>query len=74
MIDSLPPASILILGALLVPLMRGRLLQAYLLALPLLNLAHQWRFLTGYLRAPNTVGAVAPSSRALASWGKRCSP
>ena len=31
-----------------------------------LNLAHQWRFLTGYLRAPNTVGALAPSSRALA--------
>ena len=31
-----------------------------------LNLAHHWRFLTGYLRAPNTVGALAPSSRALA--------
>jgi multicomponent Na+:H+ antiporter subunit D len=45
MIDSLPPASILILGALLVPWMRGRALPAYLLALPLLNLSHQlWMF------------------------------
>ena len=45
MIDSLPPASILILGALLVPLVRGRALAAYVVALPLASLAHQlWLF------------------------------
>ena len=33
----LPPGSLLILGALMVPLMRGRLLQVWLLALPLLS-------------------------------------
>jgi len=40
MIDSLPPASILFLGALLVPFLRGRVLQAYLLALPVASLLH----------------------------------
>ena len=43
MIDSLPPASILILGALLVPLVRGRALAPFVMLLPLLSLAHQIR-------------------------------
>ena len=38
MIDSLPPASIILLGALLVPLLRGKVLQVYLLALPVTSL------------------------------------
>ncbi len=28
---------------------------------------HRWRFLNGFVRHPNTVGAVAPSSKALAA-------
>ncbi|MEM9291216.1 MAG: Na(+)/H(+) antiporter subunit D [Acidobacteriota bacterium] len=36
----LPPGSLLILGALLLPLLRGRLLQGYLVALPVLSLGH----------------------------------
>jgi multicomponent Na+:H+ antiporter subunit D len=43
MIDSLsglPPGSILLLGALLVPLLRGRMQQSYLLALPVLSFLH----------------------------------
>ncbi len=40
MIGRLPPGSVLILGALLVPLLRGRLRQACLLALPILSFAH----------------------------------
>jgi multicomponent Na+:H+ antiporter subunit D len=40
MIASLPPALILIGGALLVPLLRGRLRSAWLLALPVISLAH----------------------------------
>ncbi len=40
MIGSLPPGSVLILGALLVPLLRGRSRQACLLALPILSFAH----------------------------------
>jgi multicomponent Na+:H+ antiporter subunit D len=40
MIASLPPAAILILGALLLPLLRGRLRALYLLALPTLSLLH----------------------------------
>ena len=39
MIDLVPPGGILILGALLVPLLRGRLRQAYMLALPVLGFA-----------------------------------
>ena len=38
--SSIPPASIIILGALLVPLLRGRLRSIYLLALPLLSAVH----------------------------------
>ncbi len=40
MIDSLPPASILMLGALLVPLARGRARAPFALALTLLSLMH----------------------------------
>ncbi len=40
MTSSLPPASILILGALLVPLLRGRLRELYVLALPVLSSIH----------------------------------
>ena len=40
MIGELPPASILILGALLVPLLRGRLRSVYLLALPVASLLY----------------------------------
>jgi len=43
MIDSLsglPPGSILLLGALLVPLLRGRVRQSYLLALPVVSFLH----------------------------------
>ena len=40
MIGSLPPAAVMILGALLVPLFRGRLQRAYVLALPLLGFAY----------------------------------
>lgn len=32
-----------------------------------MSLRRHWQFLKGYLRAPHTVGAIAPSSRALAS-------
>lgn len=32
-----------------------------------MSLLKRWQFLKGYLRAPHTVGAIAPSSRALAS-------
>jgi multicomponent Na+:H+ antiporter subunit D len=39
MIEFLPPGAILILGAALVPLLKGRVRQAYMLALPLLGLA-----------------------------------
>jgi len=40
MIELVPPGAVLYLGGLLVPLIRGRLRSAYLLALPLLSLAH----------------------------------
>jgi multicomponent Na+:H+ antiporter subunit D len=40
MIASLPPAAILILGALLVPLLRGRARSVYVLALPVLSALH----------------------------------
>ena len=31
-----------------------------------LEVGHRWRFLSSYLRSPNVVGAIAPSSRRLA--------
>lgn len=42
MIEHLPPGMILLLGALLIPLLRGRLLGAYMIALPVLGL---WQLL-----------------------------
>lgn len=42
MIGDLPPAAILVCGALLVPLLRGRVRQGFLLLLPLLGLLHLW--------------------------------
>lgn len=30
-------------------------------------MSHRWRFITAYLRKPTVIGAIAPSSRALAS-------
>ena len=37
---SLPPGMIMALGALLIPLLRGRVLQAWVLLLPALSFAH----------------------------------
>lgn len=37
MIDLVPPGAVMVLGALLVPLLRGRVRQAYMLALPVLG-------------------------------------
>jgi multicomponent Na+:H+ antiporter subunit D len=48
-IASLPPGSILILGGLLVPLLRGRLLQVWMLALPVVSFLHLLSFPEGYL-------------------------
>ena len=42
MIESLPPGMLLILGALLIPLLRGRVLAAWMLALPVLGFAQVW--------------------------------
>ena len=38
MINAIPPAAIFIIGALLVPLFRGRMKSAFLLAVPVLGL------------------------------------
>ena len=40
MIADLPPAAVLILGALLVPLLRGRTRSVYVLLLPVVSFAH----------------------------------
>jgi multicomponent Na+:H+ antiporter subunit D len=48
-IASLPPGSILILGGVLVPLIRGRLQQVWLLALPVVSFLHLLSFPEGYL-------------------------
>ena len=40
MIESLPPGLLLIVGALLIPLLRGRALQVYMLALPVVGFWH----------------------------------
>ena len=48
MIANLPPAAILILGSLIVPLLRGRIKSIYLLALPLLSLLHLLGFNEGF--------------------------
>lgn len=49
MIDLVPPGGILILGALLVPLFRGRLRQAYMLALPVLGFAQVLMLPSGFV-------------------------
>jgi len=48
MIEHLPPGMILLLGALVVPLLRGRLLGAYILTLPLLGLWQLLQLQEGY--------------------------
>ena len=48
MIGSLPPGSVLILGALLVPLLRAGWRQAFMLLLPLISMAHLLSFPAGY--------------------------
>ena len=45
MIDHLPPGSLLIIGALLVPLLRGRLQQGWMLLLTVLSALHLLIFL-----------------------------
>jgi len=40
MINSLPPGSVLMLGALVVPMLRGRALQAWILLVPVLSFLH----------------------------------
>ena len=42
MIESLPPGMLLVLGALLIPLLRGRALAAWMLLLPILGFAQVW--------------------------------
>jgi multicomponent Na+:H+ antiporter subunit D len=48
MIEQLPPGSILLIGAFLVPFLRGRALQAYTLVLPLLSAWHLFSLPTGH--------------------------
>ncbi len=48
MIANLPPAAILILGSLLVPLLRGKIQSIYLIALPVLSLLHLLSFQEGF--------------------------
>lgn len=48
-IHSLPPGSLLMLGALLAPLIRGRAQQGWLLSLPVLSYLHLLSFPDGYL-------------------------
>ncbi|MHC4971571.1 MAG: Na(+)/H(+) antiporter subunit D [Planctomycetota bacterium] len=45
--SSLPPGSLLLLGALLVPLLRGKVRSLYLLALPVLSFVHLLQFPQG---------------------------
>ncbi|MFH1568785.1 MAG: Na(+)/H(+) antiporter subunit D [Gemmatimonadota bacterium] len=47
--EHLPPGVVLIAGALLVPLLRGRLQAAYLVLLPVLSLAHMLSLPDGFL-------------------------
>ena len=47
MIDQFPPALILMIGSLLIPLLRGRLQSAYMLLLPVAGLAHLLGFSPG---------------------------
>jgi multicomponent Na+:H+ antiporter subunit D len=52
-LNNLPPGTLLILGALLVPLLRGRVLSAYVLVLPVASFLHQ-------LSLPAGHGAAVP--------------
>lgn len=56
MIESLPPGLILVLGALLVPLLRGRLRQALLLLLPVLGFVQLWLLPEGLSRTVAVFG------------------
>ncbi len=58
----LPPGSLLILGSLLFPLLRGRAMQAWLVVLPLLSYAHLlWGFPADYTWTMETVlGTLTP--------------
>jgi multicomponent Na+:H+ antiporter subunit D len=51
MIESLPPGLILVVGAVLVPLLRGRLQKAFLLALPVLGFVQLWLLPDGLARS-----------------------
>ena len=63
----LPPGAILLLGAFLVPLLKGRARQALLLLLPILSLAHTWMLpegsttleMMGYTLEPIRVDALS---------------
>ena len=63
----LPPGAILLLGAFLVPLLKGRARQALLLLLPILSLAHTWMLpegsttleMMGYTLEPVRVDALS---------------
>ncbi len=50
MIDSLPPGGIMILGALLIPFLRGRLAAWWTLALPVLGFFHFWSMPEGTIQ------------------------
>jgi len=56
MIESLPPGLVLVLGALLVPLLRGRLRQALLLSLPVLGFVQLWLLPEGLIRSVDFFG------------------
>jgi multicomponent Na+:H+ antiporter subunit D len=49
MMSSLPPGGLMILGALVVPLLRGRALQAWMLLVPLLSAVHLLSFDLGHM-------------------------
>ena len=77
--SSLPPGSLLLLGALLVPLLKGRVRSAYLLALPVLSFVHLILLPQGeYLRFELFDYVLTPMGRdlsasivALTQWGDR---
>jgi len=56
MIEAIPPGMVLILGALLVPLLSGRLRQAYMLLLPVLGFAQVWLLPAGFVSSVQMFG------------------
>ena len=46
--SSLPPGTLLILGALLIPLLRGKVRQGWLVVLPVLSFLHLLQFQDGH--------------------------